>query len=581
MPGADPVTAAVVRRAALRRYPALAFLTAAGALALLLPSSLRVPLSGPPSVAELAPQPASDGSSAPGDLAELAQAGSGGLGSGNARLGSGPATSTTLAPGGSLPHQGRPRVKRCVGRPPRQTEDPMSPPCVASFDGANGGATFRGVTADEVEVVIHWQGGNETAAYRSGRLVDYAGPPVQGELAQDTAGRVWMRYFNDRYQFYGRRLRLFGYYGRGLTPEQVNADVAEIAASGAFALVPLDSLTVANMATGAARSGLVVAVHKGLPRGLYRDNAPRVLSYAPDVEDTAATAGSFICSKLLGRPARFSGDVHEQGRQRVFGLLYTDGADDPLPAQVARELERDVTQRCGLRFRTARVAAQGRDAWPMYPGALASMRTDGVTTVVAITKAGDALTYLPAASAQGWHPEWLYPQQPGTGGDDTASAQTYPQDQWAHAMVVSFDVRRGLLAEQPWVVAYRDACPDCNPPAGFLPARAYDVLSLLAYGIQAAGPRLTPAAMDKGLHAVPRRPSTDPFLPATYFDPGNWSWIKDAKAMSWDPTGRPEGNRAGCYRLAREGLRSRAGEWPAGDDDLFVASSPCQGHSQF
>ncbi len=34
------------------------------------------------------------------------------------------------------------RVRRCVGDPPRQTEDPQSPPCVNYFAGENGGATY-------------------------------------------------------------------------------------------------------------------------------------------------------------------------------------------------------------------------------------------------------------------------------------------------------------------------------------------------------------------------------------------------------------------------------------------------------
>src|SRR5688572_2219369 len=33
------------------------------------------------------------------------------------------------------------RVRQCVGDPPRQVEDPQSPPCVPYFSGDNGGAT--------------------------------------------------------------------------------------------------------------------------------------------------------------------------------------------------------------------------------------------------------------------------------------------------------------------------------------------------------------------------------------------------------------------------------------------------------
>src|SRR5688572_11108045 len=33
------------------------------------------------------------------------------------------------------------RVRRCVGNPPRQIEDPQSPPCVNYWQGNNGGST--------------------------------------------------------------------------------------------------------------------------------------------------------------------------------------------------------------------------------------------------------------------------------------------------------------------------------------------------------------------------------------------------------------------------------------------------------
>jgi hypothetical protein len=48
-----------------------------------------------------------------------------------------------------------PSNKRCVGNPPRQTEDPTSPPCVAFFDGDNFGSTYQGVTGEEIRVLIY------------------------------------------------------------------------------------------------------------------------------------------------------------------------------------------------------------------------------------------------------------------------------------------------------------------------------------------------------------------------------------------------------------------------------------------
>src|SRR5207302_1644062 len=67
-------------------------------------------------------------------------------------------------PGGALGVGKNPTTKRCVGKPPRQAEDPMSPPCVAYFNGDNGGATYQGVTRDEITVAILWNGGGRANA---------------------------------------------------------------------------------------------------------------------------------------------------------------------------------------------------------------------------------------------------------------------------------------------------------------------------------------------------------------------------------------------------------------------------------
>lgn len=113
---------------------------------------------------------------------------------------------------------------------------------------------------------------------------------------------------------------------------------------------------------------------------------------------------------------------------------------------------------------------------------------------------------------------------------------------------------------------------------GYAVYNLYDNLRMLFWGIQAAGPRLTVQNVDKGLHAIPPRGSPDPYKPAVYFAPGNYTFVKDATAIWWDPAGRAPGDGVGCWRLSQGGARRRAGEWPVGDGDLFdLASSPCQG----
>src|SRR5207249_1400399 len=80
-----------------------------------------------------------------------------------------------------------PSTHRCFGNPPRQIEDPQSPPCVPAWRGDNGGATTKGVTENEVRVVV----------------------PVASEpnVPADYVNAL-ERFFNNRFEFYGRQLRL-------------------------------------------------------------------------------------------------------------------------------------------------------------------------------------------------------------------------------------------------------------------------------------------------------------------------------------------------------------------------------------
>src|SRR5256885_6473236 len=99
-----------------------------------------------------------------------------------------------------------PRVRRCIGDPPRQIEDPQSPPCVPYWSGDNGGATYKGVTRDEIRI--------KTPGY------DFSQTP--GYHADLQA------FFNKRFEFYGRHITLLPNNVSGGTPAEQQASAAEV-----------------------------------------------------------------------------------------------------------------------------------------------------------------------------------------------------------------------------------------------------------------------------------------------------------------------------------------------------------------
>src|SRR5262249_54240556 len=121
--------------------------------------------------------------------------------------------------------------------PPHQTEDPLSPPCVAYFDGDNGGATAQGVTGSEIVVVFYLDAASfadcsppdQSPAQHT--YYDLGKPPVPSEQMECYTRilRNWQRYFNDRYQTYKRTVHFWAYLsGTTATPETRRADAEDI-----------------------------------------------------------------------------------------------------------------------------------------------------------------------------------------------------------------------------------------------------------------------------------------------------------------------------------------------------------------
>lgn len=217
-----------VDRRGLRRDtpPLIAVALVLIGLLALLPSALNLPQTNPTQTLEFAPVPPDDQSAPPaaGNLSGL------GLGSSSSISGANGQSSFPDSNAGRSVKL--PGTKRCVGNPPRQTEDPFSPPCVASFNGDNGGSTYQGVTSDEVRILMYVDssysdvGGDGAVARPTAKLYDLEKPPDPDETESYhvRAGRIWQRYFNDRYQAYGRFVHFYVYFSRQLTTASSNAE---------------------------------------------------------------------------------------------------------------------------------------------------------------------------------------------------------------------------------------------------------------------------------------------------------------------------------------------------------------------
>ena len=550
------------RGRALRQFPPLAFVAASAALALLMPSALTLPQTGPSALAEYAPVPG-EAQSGESPLSELAAADSEGLGSGGAGPGPGAGAVGEGGPPPPPPHAGgagvrRAGTKRCVGSPPRQTEDPLSPPCIAFFDGPNFGASAKGITDSEIRVLYV----SRCDSANTDKLVDLDNPS-DPDYQPALAGLV--RHFNERYQLYGRRIHMWWATRRCGDVNSVRAAMRALdEAVDPFAAINYPESE--NVTSALAELGVMVNL-AGASRAFAAARKPYIRSFYPDGDAKVSLAATFVCQHLVGRPARFSGNALDTGRTRQLAVFAKPRPD---AQELASKFRRTVADQCG----EAAGEIERSSATSEYdaPSDVARWQSKGVTTVVAFEI---PLLHLGTAESAKWYPEWFYVE----GGGSNYAGRLLPPTQWRNAFGLWSTRREPLRREEAhWYRATQDGCGGCA-----VEGRPYDYneLLLFGWGIQAAGPRLTPGHFVEGLTKLPNRASSDPFLPAAYFGNNDFSFVKDAALVRWDSSGVVPGQSPGCYRLPQHGLRYRVEDWHRhpGDGvfDLSTNDWPCQG----
>jgi hypothetical protein len=391
------------------------------------------------------------------------------------------------------------RVRRCVGDPPRQTEDPQSPPCINYFEGDNGGATARGVTRDEIRVAV----------------------PFGKKALFDS----FLPHFNSRYEFYGRKLRL--------VEMTVDAPAASADEAGVFAAVPPgwdgdDDEDDGRFSRDTARRGIVSVTGQ---MGVMNDEpdlraaAPYAWAFRPTSDYLQRALGSLACSSLAGRLARFAAPAY-RGTIRKFGIVVTPRGEEKVDV---RPLQ-DTLARCEVTARVYEIAGNKDDTTTMR-----FMAADNVTSALVVADAYDVSNEMLAASRAGYQPEWIVA---GTDADDELQWAAVPPEQRSGLFGIAPFNKLLPPQDEPYSWAMREGGatgPDPNYRLSQHVA-AYQTLLLLASGIQTAGPGLTAADFARGLHATrfpnPGHAAAPYYQAHVGFAPGDFAMVDDV-AITW------------------------------------------------
>jgi hypothetical protein len=213
---------------------------------------------------------------------------------------------------------------------------------------------------------------------------------------------------------------------------------------------------------------------------------------------------------------------------------------------------------------------------------MVSMQNAGVTSVLCVCNVSDTRgVYMPAATGQGYEPEWVETTYINNDLDNSYSGGNGPPDQASHVLGVTF--RNKLLPKQdmPWYWALREADPGADPQGNtyYAADSRYEQLLLLASGIQLAGPKLTPQTFAAGLARAtfpnPGARGAPYYQGLVGFDGGRHTMLADAAMFWYDPqrpgTIDPSVPGAICY--VDRGRRYGLGQWTRSDPVFF--SGPC------
>lgn len=609
-------------RAWSRKYPPLAFFVLAVVIvAIVMPSALNLPQSNPSTVLEYAPIPPEDDSLPPpneGSLSSLGLGSSGGLSTGGEEL----FTVTDKNKGGVKKEA---TVKRCVKQEDglKQTEDPNAPPCVPFFEGDNGGATWQGVTGDEIRVLIYASAHGRTDGEFSppgNTYCDLDKPPNTDPGCLDDnhkqydhyfvrATRSIARYFNERYQTYGRRVHFWIYWSPS-TPSSSGrrADAADnwnkIKPFAVLYQPVFGGEADSYWSSVVKRRSMIFGSRFGfVASDFYSRFAPMMWGWDPSIEIKADMMASYICQRVAVAPdgsaakTQFAGgDLNGKPRQYAF-FYTTDAKWQSSLGRFGNLVMQHLDPKSGGCL-PPRADGQAiprltfpRHQWNIdtHPDSkthaeanVAKMQAAGVTTLLWV--AGFEVETTAEMNRKAYFPE-IVALGDGIQADTNENARDQNQLAWSHAWVVSNLLRESDNPEDvPGRQAYRETNPRGESSVGQESDEneantIYRDHFVLFKAIQVAGPKLSPGRVDAGNHAIPKVRSTTPYVAACFYLPGDYTCVKDANVQWWDPNAPdPEGaeNARGCYRMVLGGERFITNGWQDIPDPFRGgANDPC------
>lgn len=441
----------------------------------------------------------------------------------------------------------------CPDRKEQVPGDPYSPPCT-TFKGDNGGSTSKGVDAKTIKVayrVLNEKGFQQTLAQLAGASLSDTPDSVTRTV------EALADYFNERFQFYGRKIEIVFYDGKGSNTnellgkgrEQAVADAIKVADEiGAFA----DLSATSEPYAGALADRKVIGFGTPyLSRKWHEDHAPYAWSIATDGSIVSEFAAEYAVKKLYGGNAVHAGGALE-GKPRKFGTLAPENSWYQESVDNAEEVVKKAGQTPG--YRRAYVLDLGTMS-NQATQIISDFKSRGITTILCGCDPILPVFLSGVANREQYYPEFIIVGTALTDADIVG--QLWNKNFASHAFGVS--PLDGFVPPTK-TIAYAAYKSVRNDEPAFSVDLIYYQMYMLAIGLQMAGPDLNPQTFDAGMTNYPAR--TGPFG-LWDFGPGDRTAANDVREIYWDPGAISTYNgKTGAYIGANEGKRFQKGQIP-------------------
>ncbi len=308
----------------------------------------------------------------------------------------------------------------------------------------------------------------------------------------------------------------------------------------------------------------------------YEQWAPLLYNTTMSCDRISTLNAEYIGKRLNGKPAKWAGDPTLAKATRKFGTYVPDidqyqKCTDVTESVLKTKYKAEPGLRVSYALDISRFADQAKRA-------IIQFKADNVTTIVTACDPISIGLLTKEATAQEYFPEWFII---GTAAQDTDGfGRSYDQKQvdghmFGISQLSSNDKLFGDTADAPKLYAKLNAGKKI---LGGTTASLYDNANIFNL-LQAAGPDLTPANIQKGIGGLAP-------LGAPDFAAGKWSFAKgtdgkadhtavdDVREVFWDGQAAPgpeerDRTKKGSFIEVDKGKRYDIGDWPTTDPQVY------------